>query len=187
MDEMLGRAVSPFGRIRPQSTRLPGQDVSPGDLAAGNLVTKALQALAAGDDDRAEQMITRATRLPYDRSEQWWPVLNAASMALFDAVVDAMEESDDDDWLRAAFELLDSVDPVVAETMDQILRIVRQDYPLHHAEERAITRRIGRRGPGREGLPDPWGPEEAPAALAAVTRSLLEGVMAYDRALPPGL
>jgi hypothetical protein len=183
MDEMLGRGVSPLGRVRPESNRLPGQDVSPDDAAASNLIAKALRALADGDDPRADLVIARATRLPYNVYEEYWPGLWAASMTLFDAVVDAMEESDDEAWLHAAFVVLDRSEPVAAQMLEEVLRIVRQDYGLSRSEHKAVTRQLGAAGPAREGLCDPWGPDESPAVLATATRSVLEAVLQYHREL----
>lgn len=91
--------------------------------AAENLVNKALVALEDGDEDRAIRLATRASRLPWDDFEQRWPGALAAHMALYEALTEAMESSDEgqtawlDDAIRVLGELTGEIHEHVADTL----------------------------------------------------------------------
>ena len=64
-DLVTGRALQPFSMA--------------GQAAADNLLTKALRALAQGDEVRARAYVDRACRLPFDRHEETQPAAAEAS------------------------------------------------------------------------------------------------------------
>ncbi|GAB3446459.1 hypothetical protein GCM10027517_28750 [Phycicoccus ginsengisoli] len=88
------RALAPFSRA--------------GQEAAGNLLSKAADALARDDTPRAERLVARALDLPYDEAEEAVPAAWQAHMVLYMAVSDALEGSEPDDelWLDAALLVL---------------------------------------------------------------------------------
>lgn len=108
--------------------------------AAENLLVKAARALASGDLERMDHFVGLAARLNYDPHEETDPAAYAVHMMLFDAVVDALEESEHGDarWLDAAVEVMGSVDGWGQSEMRHSLLTARQDYQVDRQEHRAI-------------------------------------------------
>lgn len=175
------RADRPFG----DAELVSGQTLAPfsraGLSAADNLLAKADRAMSAGDLQRAGDLIDRAAALTYDRHEQTAPAAYAASMMLFNAVSDALEDSPEGDsrWLDAALEALSATDGWGQSEMRRTLLVVRQDYVIEPSEKRTIA------GAAAE-VPDR--PELADRTLAAhelfaAVTSVLQTLQAYRASL----
>lgn len=121
-----GRALAPFSRAS--------------WAAADNLLTKAARSLDEGDDDRAEGLVRRAAALAYDTHENGAPAAFAVTMMLFSEVVDALEEcaEDDERWLDAALDVIDSGGDVARSAMRGVLADIRQDFEISRSETRRI-------------------------------------------------
>ena len=106
----LDRATRGLGDVDRVSDGVRQRFSIAGQLAADNLLTKALRAIEAGDQARASGYIQRAVGLPFDEHEQAYPAPVSAHMALFMVVTDTMDQclESDTTWLDAALDVLDS-------------------------------------------------------------------------------
>lgn len=79
---------------------------------AENLLTKAVRSLAAGDAERAEQLIQRAAQMPYDAREEGSPGVRAASLLVYYLISDQFEASEYDDtrWLDVVLDVHSGLD-----------------------------------------------------------------------------
>lgn len=163
-----GRALSPFSQAS--------------WTAADNLLTKAARSLAEGDDDRAARLVQRAVSLPYDILEDGAPAAVAVTMMVFSEVVDALEEcaEDDERWLDAALDVIDSGGDVARSAMRGVLADIRQDFEISRSETRRIDAAL--RGiPPRTDLREQG---QVPAEqLAGQVTETLRLVIAYAAAL----
>ena len=166
-DLVTGRALQPFSMA--------------GQAAADNLLTKALRALAQGDEVRARAYVDRACRLPFDRHEETQPAAAEASMLLFLAITDELEgcDVDDDSWLAAARAAAAVVDEVGRQELWVLLRVIDQDYNLSKVERRALRTAIEELPPGAELRDRTLSPDE----LGDSVMSVLKAVRAYEAAL----
>ena len=123
-----GRTLQPFSRASAQ--------------AAHNLLEKALDALAAGDHDRAARLVDRTARMPHDDREDTAPGALAAHMMLFDVVTDELEASSEGDsrWLDAAISVLETTDDRARFELRDVLTTIVQDYYVEFAEIARIPR-----------------------------------------------
>ena len=130
--------------------------------AATNLLDKAEQALERGERDRAKAYAERAVRIPFDDGEEVLPGIWSAHMRLFRALTEAAEECepDDDAWLTAAEQVLDSNGEIAASLIKHCLKIIAVEYDVSKREARRIR---------------------------AVTDGFVETRPWTDRALPPSL
>ena len=153
--------------------------------AADNLVSKALDALKNDDRDRADRLLVRAARLPYDEHEEGFPGLDALSLGLFCLVTDECEasEPDDDGWLRAAFTALPELDDVGSRALLNVLRVVDQDYRLPVRESARIRRAV----PRDLTAPDDVAATSTPDQLAPIMGSIARAHVAYAQAAEPAL
>ena len=119
--------------------------------AADNLLLKARVALEEGDEERTAKFVGRAAALQYDVHEDGHPAVTVASMALFDEVVDAMEDADEGDatWLTTALAVLDHVDGIAEMGLRHVLDVLSRDFALSlsRRETKLIRREVGRPGP----------------------------------------
>ena len=148
-------------------------------MAAGNLVAKAVRARMRGDADRAAVLVERAVQLPYDDHEDWWPALQAVSMALFDAVTDDLEAAEEDDqrWLDRALAVHARSAGIGRQELAHVLDVVAQDYHLNHGEQRRL-RAVRREVDGSsEGLVFEWGPDASLDDRRRVTLAVLDVVV----------
>lgn len=134
------QAAQPFGDVELRSGRTLAPFSRAGLTSADNLLTKADRALAGGDLERASHLVDRAVMLPYDRHEQTAPAAFAASMMLFNAVIDALERSAEGDphWLDAAVAVMASANGWAQSEMRRVLLVVRQDFVLERSESLTI-------------------------------------------------
>ena len=148
--------------------------------AADNLVSKALDALANGDRDRADRLLVRAACLPYDEHEEGFPGLDALTLGLFCLVTDECDacEADDDAWLRAAFTALPELDDVGSRALLDVLRVVDKDYGLPARESARIRRAL----PRNLTAPDDVAATATTEELAAIMRSIAQACLAYTQA-----
>lgn len=81
-------------------------------VGARNLLNKAIEHLASGDSQRAEQLMLRAARMPYDAREGGSPGVFAATMLVYDLISDYLEDSDfeDSSWLDVPIAVHDRLD-----------------------------------------------------------------------------
>jgi hypothetical protein len=146
---------------------------------ADNLLAKAAVALEEGDEERAWRYATRAAALQYDEHEEVHPAVWSASMALFEAVVDGLEESDDGDssWLTAALAVLEQAEGAGAVWLRHVLGTVARDFVLEPTEAKLVRRAVGQTG-GDE--PD-FGltRHSSSAAVGDVVLSILRVTLAY--------
>jgi hypothetical protein len=186
VDEALARlrgldGDGPFGDARLRSNRIQA-GVSHGlQEAAGNLLAKALRAVRAGDEARAHGYAQRAVRLPMDEHEEGHPGFWAATMLLFNAVVDAVETCDEDDpaWLDAADQVLQTASGEARQALLHTLSTIASDYHLPHHEARRIRHLLGDAEP-----PDwPSHDQPEPAQAAATILAVVHTVAAYHQVL----
>ncbi len=139
-------------------------------LGAENLLVKAIDALAAQDEDRATALVRRAVGLPFDEHEEVAPAAMAAHHLLFNLVTDVMEDSPDDDerWLDAALAVIDGPDRFARLDMRDVLTAIAQDYDLTRSERRRL----------RGGIRDVEAAPELVDLLDLTQEELAERVMA---------
>ena len=174
-------AGQPFGHVELVSGRTLAPFSRAGLSAADNLLAKADRALAEGDELRAARYVDRAVALNYDDHEQTAPAAFAASMMLFNAVIDALEGSSEGDsrWLDAAVEALSSTIGWGQSEMRHLLLVVRKDYVVEPRESRIIGHAVAE-VPVRVDLRDAALP---PRELAAAVTSVLQTLQTYRTAL----
>ncbi len=177
------RANAPFGDVDLVSGRTLQPFSIAGREAASNLLRKALRAL---DDDpgRARTYVDRAVRLPYDRHEETNPAAMEAHMALFNLVIDVLEDSDETEslWLEAAFAVLATADDAGRCDMRDVLAAIDQDYDLSRVERAALRSAIAavRERPELLDLDIP------PDELGDCVMSVLRACKSYEAALSGG-
>lgn len=135
-----GRADTPFGDVELASGRTLQPFSIAGQLAASNLLVKAIRALDDGQSERARAYVDRAVRLPYDRHEESHPAAMEAHMALFCLVTDALEDADEDDsrWLDAAIAVQGAANEAGRCTMRDVLVAIDHDYHLSRTERASL-------------------------------------------------
>lgn len=148
---------------------------------AENLLTKARRALDNDDLDRADTLVDRAVRLPFDEHEHAWPAALAVHMDLFCAITDALESAADDDsrWLTAALTCLGQVDRRATCDLRDVLLAIDHDYQISEAEHRQINSAIAP-VPARAELRDL---DLTPPQLREHVMAILDTRRAYDQAL----
>ena len=118
--------------------------------AADNLLLKARVALEEGDEEQTAKCVGCAAALQYDEHDAH-PAVTVASMALFDEVVDAMEDADEGDaiWLTTALAVLDHVEGIAEMGLRHVLDVLSRDFALSlsRRETKLIRREVGRPGP----------------------------------------
>jgi len=116
--------------------------------SADNLLGKAMVAMEEGDDERATRYAGRAAALEYDEHEDVHPAVWSAFMALFDQVVDGVENAHEGDatWLATALVVLEQAEGAGAVALRQALGSVAQDYTLEPRETKLVRRAVGQIG-----------------------------------------
>lgn len=117
-------------------------------LGAENLVRKAALSLSAGDMGRAERLIERAARMPYDSFEEGSPGVRGATMVVYYVVTDQLESSHSDDagWLRVALSVYPALDYVGQTYVASLIHgfVLQEDwYDVTPTEARRIRKLFG--------------------------------------------
>lgn len=155
-------------------------------LAADNLVQKAVTALEDGDRERALRYAARAARLPFDDFEERAPVAISAGMMLYSTVSDAEETSavDDTRWLDAALAVLGTADHRGRVEMRTVLDAIPESVQLVPETQRRLDAAVAAL-PDEPGIidveMDPATIDEAD--LAEQVMSILEVVVAFESGL----
>lgn len=138
------RADRPFGDVEAISGRTLQPFSVAGEQAATNLLNKASRALDNDEPDRARAFVDRATRLPFDDHEETAPAANAAHMALFNLVADAIEASEVDDsgWLDALLDVLATADASARCEIRDVLATIDKDYKVSRGERARLRSAI---------------------------------------------
>jgi hypothetical protein len=115
---------------------------------AENLLTKAIRARASGDAQRAEQLIERAARMPYDEREEGFPGVLAASMLVYVAISDQFEGSEQDDptWLDVVLTVHPGLDPTGQAKVASVVHgfvLQKALFAVTRAEKRRIQQAFG--------------------------------------------
>jgi len=131
-----------------QSGRMLNARFSAQITGAENLLTKAIRALESGDGDRAEALIQRAARMPWDERERDSPGVRAASMLVYSLISDRFEDSEADDlaWLDVVLEVYPGLDSLgQAEVASLVHGFVLQKplFTLSAVETRRIRQVFG--------------------------------------------
>ena len=131
-----------------QSGRMLNARFSAQIAGAENLLTRAISALGARDADRAEALIQRAARMPYDESEQDSPGVRAASVLVYSLISDRFEASEADDlaWLDVVLQVHPALDPLgQAEVASLVHGFVLQGaiFTVTATEKRRIRQAFG--------------------------------------------
>lgn len=155
-----------------------------GHEGAQNLVDKAMDALAAGDRDRARRYLGTASRLPFDEREQSHPLAWVVHLELFNLVSDTMEDADEHDsrWLTAAIDLLAETEEAGRSELRHVLASIDHDYGLGRKQSRALRDAIAD-VPERPALPDERLDSEELVASALL---LLDLCLAYGARMERG-
>jgi hypothetical protein len=180
-DYLSERADRPFGDVEAASGRALQSFSMAGQRAAENLLVKARAALDHHDTSRAEALVDRAARLPFDEHEGAAPAALAVHLDLFCAVTDAAEQADADDsrWLDAALHVLSNAAAPAACDLRDVLVAIDQDYVLSPTERRRIRAAIASI-PERAELPDL---DLTTPELREHVMSILEARREYEHAL----
>jgi len=125
--------------------------------------------------------VDRAVSLKYDEHEQAAPAAFAAGMSLFNAVLDALEGSHEDDsrWLDAATTALESAEGWGRSEMRHVLLVVRQEDVISSDESRTIRAAVAE-------IPEATALSDVTLTrgeLAEAVTSVLRTVQAYRAAL----
>lgn len=131
-----------------QSGRMLNARFSAQIAGAENLLTKAIRALGAGDTERAEALIQRAARMPYDEREQDSPGVRAASVLVYSLICDRFEDSDPDDlaWLDVVLQVHPGLDPLGQAEVASLVHgfvLQRAIFTLTAMERRRIRQAFG--------------------------------------------
>ena len=137
-----------FGELARRSGRMLNERSLAQITAAENLLGKATASAAAGNVERAEQLIQRAAAMPYDPREEGSPGIRGAEMVIFSLVTDRLEASDEDDpaWLDVVVDVYAHLDgPGKAELASVVHGFVLQGaiYNVTAAEGRRIRQVFG--------------------------------------------
>lgn len=175
-----------------QSGRLLGEISLAQMDAAENLLWKAQQALEAGDPQRAERLIERAARMPYDPGEEGSPGVRAASMLVYEAINDAFEVAKRDDmaWLEVPLAVHPDLDPTGQAYVASVVHgyVLQEPYfTISATEKRRIRAAVGD-APLEPDLGD--GPDstieqrrDIIRSLVLAARALEDGYAAADKEL----
>lgn len=152
-------------------------------LGANNLLAKALRAIERDDAARAQALVDRAVALPYDEHEREYPGLWSARMLMFDAMVDALEESAEGDeaWLDAVFDVLADCGPDARRVIRRLLLEVNDDFTTDPRESRRIAEELRTGTETAEEFHAGLGEDRR--AQAAVILEVLRAVAHYRRLL----
>ncbi len=167
-----------------QSGRMLNARFSAQITGAENLLTKAIRALGAGDGDRAEALIQRAARMPYDEREQDSPGVRAASVLVYSLISDRFEDSEPDDlaWLDVVVAVHPGLGPLgQAEVASLVHGFVLQTavFTVTATEKRRIRQAFGD-APLEADLGD--GPDATVEQRADIIRSLTLAAAALNEA-----
>jgi hypothetical protein len=137
-----------FGELARQSGRSLNEISLAQITGAENLLTKAVSSAAAGNRERAEQLIQRAAAMSYDPREERSPGIAGAEILIYSLVSDQFESSTQEDtaWLDVAIAVHAEVDgPGNAELASAVHGFVLQKpfFSLSAAEERRIRETFG--------------------------------------------
>jgi hypothetical protein len=113
------------------------------DIAAENLLAKALRDLADGNRSRADAYIEKALRLPDSQQREGPAAQGAAHLMVFSAIVDEVEMADPGDsaWLDRALVVLDECGELAALDLKDALQSVASDYGLERARSKSESER----------------------------------------------
>ena len=134
-----------FGPLQVRSGRLLNQISTAQLMAAENLCSKAARSLSAGDQARAQRLIDRAARMPYDPREQGSPGVMGATLLVYTTISDQFEASEPDDpaWLDVVLAVHPHLDRIgQAEVASVVHGFVLQDalFTVTPGEARRIRR-----------------------------------------------
>jgi hypothetical protein len=173
-----------FREMARQSGRMLNARFSAQIAGAENLLTKAIRAHGVGDVDRAEALIQRAARMPYDEREQDSPGVRAASVLVYSLISDRFEASEADDlaWLDVVLEVYPGLDPLAqAEVASLVHGFVLQEAIFTvTATEKRRTRQAFGDAPLEADLGD--GPDATVEQRADIIRSLTLAAAALSEA-----
>ncbi len=137
-----------FGEMARQSGRMLNARHHAQITGAENLLTKAIRALAAGDDQRAERLMQRAAQMPYDDREEEFPGVGAASMLVYLLISDQLEACGEEDatWLDVVLRVYPGLDSLGrAQVASVVHGFVLQEafFTVSAAERRRIRQAFG--------------------------------------------
>ncbi len=149
---------------------------------AGNLLDKAIGHLISGDEQRAEQLMLRAARMPYDQREAGSPGVRAATMLVYDVISDELDNSgiDDPTWLDVPIAVHDRLDPTGQAKVASIVHgfvLQKAFFTTSPAEKRRISEAFGD-APLNADLGD--GPTATVEQRLEIIRSLVAASMALE-------
>ncbi len=173
-----------FAEMARRSGRMLNARFSSTITGAENLLTKAVRALRAGDEDRAETLIRRAAQMPYDEREEDSPGVRAASLLVYSLISDRFEDSEEDDlaWLDVVLEVYPGLDSLgQAEVASLVHGYVLQDavFIVTATEKRRIRQAFGD-APLEADLGD--GPQATVEQRTDIIRSLTRAAAALSEA-----
>jgi hypothetical protein len=170
----------PLGGIQVMSNLANFDSDQTVDIAADNLLAKALRDLEAGNHDRADAYLQKALRLPDSPLRGGSAAQAAAHLMLFSAVVDEVEIADpgDSSWLDRALVVLDECGELAALDLKGSLKAVASDYGLEPEEKRRIRAVIGKEDHDKALA---LLLETGQASPREVTKQCLEAVLLYQR------
>lgn len=147
LEEVL-RLRPEFRYLARQSGRALNERHSAQLTGAGNLLTKALAALASGDEQRADRLVQRAAQMPYDSREAESPGVGAVRLLLYSVIADEFDVSEHEDmtWLDVVLDVHPSLDSLgQTEVASVVHGFVLQDaiFDASPAEKRRIKRVFG--------------------------------------------
>lgn len=153
-------------------------------LAAQTLLSKAARSVSAGDAARAERLIERAARIPYEDRERHSPGLAASVSLVHDLITDEFEASDTDDlaWLDPVLSVhphLDATGQAVVASVVHGFVLQSGYYTVGPRESRRIRQLFGY-APLNVELGD--GPDISMVQMRQTIRSLVHAAAALGDA-----
>lgn len=170
-EELARRSDNALGGVRRASGAQRNAEMEAWLSAGDNLAEKAIAALDAGDDDRAERLARRIVALPVvDESTR--SGLMAVSVLMYSEVIDpSFEGGDARGMLDLPLRLLPTLDEYAADALRHALASIT-DYEL----PAAMVRRIRSVVPPERKLDEPFAgisEDELPAAVLSTLRLVL--------------
>jgi len=169
-----------FGELARNSGRILNAHGLAQLIGAENLLAKAVESAASGNQERAEQLVQRAAAMPYDPREEGSPGVRGAAMLIYRLVTDALEASADDDpgWLEVALDVHANLDGPGKSDLASVLHGFVLQEPLFDVspEERRRIRQAVGDAPLEADLGD--GPDRTVEQRRAVISSLLTAALA---------
>ena len=151
--------------------------------AADNLLDKAMQGMHDGNPERATKFLRRAAELPWDSHEHVHTAALEAHMMLFNAVIDAMHGSAEDDmrWLTVALRVIDTLGERAAAELRSVLVVAYNDEGPTPKEAKQIRAALPSTSPEIDSIAYELPESSTVDEIVEAVEPILEAFIAYYR------